>query len=196
MKPFICITGGIACGKSTISRYLFDVLEYLWIDADAICHVLLSKENIIQQIVDIFGDEVIEIIEGLRYINHKIMGKIAFQDIDKKKKLEAILHPLVEKKVDNIRKHCHDVEIPFAYECPLLFEIQKEEKYLPIIVVTCDKELQIKRLMERNGLSADEAQLRIDAQLPIEYKISKADYVIDTSREFDSTELTKFLEVS
>lgn len=165
----IGITGSIACGKSAVISYLSDK-GYKVYDADKISYFLTQKPNLCyNRIVSEFGEEI---LDENKEINRKKLGNIVFNNKDKKKLLESIIHPEVINEINKIND-----EICFV-EVPLLYEAKIEDLFDKIIVVASSKEKQIERLRMRNGLAIDEAINRINNQMDINEKIKKADYVV------------------
>lgn len=173
----IGITGSIACGKSKICEYLQNN-GYEVIDADKISYSLTQKGNLCyNKVILEFGEEILQ-TNG--QIDRKKLGQMVFSDSLKKEKLEKIIHPAV---IDFIKNY-EEKEIVF-FEVPLLYEAKMESLFSKIIVVYCNKETQIKRLMERNSFTLEEANLRINSQMDLQKKVEKADYVIDNSYTLD-----------
>ena len=102
--------------------------------------------------------------------------------------LEAIIHPLVQKAIDEFFAGLPK-RTPFAVaDIPLLFETGRDKQFDKIIVVACPRDMQLQRLMERNKMSKEDAERRLSAQLPIDEKVKKATYVIRTERTFEDTD--------
>jgi len=190
------ITGGIACGKSTVSRML-EGLGAALIDVDSIGHELLKKgSQQYEAIVELFGKNILDCSGE---IDRTKLGKIVFSCEKKLKQLNAIMHPpMIEKSMKKaqqiIRKRPQAIVI---IDSPLLIEAGLHNSVDLIVVVVCEKMTQITRLMERGikkgrPLSPAEAQNRIQSQMPIEEKLKYADFVIENDGDFD--ELRKKVE--
>lgn len=165
----IGITGSIGCGKSVVMEYL-RINGFKTYDADKISYSLSQKGNVCyNMIIDSFGEEI---LDDEKNINRQKLGYIIFNDKEKKKELENIIHPYVRLEIENINDKLAFVEVP------LLYEANMEDLFDSIIVVACDLDIQIARIMKRNGLSSEEAMKRINNQKPLNEKIAKADYVI------------------
>lgn len=147
----VVLTGGIACGKSRFAEALRK-LGVETLDADDIVHELVP--------------------EGER----KRLAKVAFRDANVRKELERRLHPLVAKRFDDWFAASPDAMR--AAVIPLLFEVHWEKKYDIICAVICSKEKQVERMMQRRGLTRQEAEDRLAAQMPAEEKAAKSHYVI------------------
>lgn len=176
---WIGLTGGIATGKSTVAR-LIESRGVPIIDADKIAHqALLLGTPIYENIVKVYGETI---LRADLHIDRKKLGEIVFNDDHKKSHLEQIIHPYVKEKVsllkDEAKSRGHKVAF---YDIPLLFEKNLQTEFDQVWVVWCDAETQRQRLMKRNGWTKDEADLRIQQQLPISYKIKNADICIDNS---------------
>ena len=183
----IGITGGIASGKSSIGSYLLSRgLPVL--DADLYAHeALMPGSHLTEAVVQRFGSRVEqqvksgeEAIGTTRKIDRQALGQIIFQNSKERLWLEQLIHPeILERFEQDIARHA---EAPaLALVIPLLFEKGLEELCTEVWVVSCFRKQQQERLMARNGLSAIEAEQRIQAQWPLERKSQLADQVIDNS---------------
>jgi dephospho-CoA kinase len=174
----IGITGGIATGKSTVERIL-ENLGTKVIDADKVVHKLLSDENVKNEIRQHFPDA----FDNEGNIDRKKLASIVFNDYEKKKILENILHPKVNQEIDKwieINKKENSDEVLFV-SVPLMIETGSYKKYDKVVLVYAPRELQIKRLIENKGYSYEEALARINAQMDIEEKRKYADYIIENT---------------
>jgi len=172
-KYAIVLTGSISTGKSTVSK-LFASLGFHIIDADQIAHQVLDEQN--QAIAEMFGKALIH--QGK--VDRKALGAIVFVDSDKRKKLEALLHPLIYNEIERLSAQQDKLGKPYFIDIPLFFEggrypIEKS------LVVYATKEQQLERLMNREGYTKEEALNRINTQIPVEEKRKRASYVIDNS---------------
>ncbi|MGB9856564.1 MAG: dephospho-CoA kinase [Dictyoglomaceae bacterium] len=176
------ITGGIATGKSLVVKILRD-LGACVISADEIVHFLLSQSYYLNKIRKFFGNEV---FDG-EILNRKKLGRIIFSSEEKREKLNNLLHPPVLKIMkEEIEKNKEKKGI-LAFEVPLLFEVGIEDWFDEIWVVYAPLEKQLERLMKRDNISYEEAINRIKAQISLEEKIKRADYVIDNSKDIEDT---------
>jgi dephospho-CoA kinase len=115
------------------------------------------------------------------------IAQIVFKDKRARLDLEAIIHPAVQKAIDDFFASLPK-RTPFAVaDVPLLFETNREKQFQSVIVVACPRAMQIDRIMERNKLSKEDAERRLAAQWPIEKKVEKATWVIKTDGTFDDT---------
>ncbi len=183
----IGLTGGIASGKSTVSNILID-LGIVVIDADKIAReVVKPNEEAYIQIVKHFGNSILE-PDGA--IARKKLGAIIFNDPKERECLNEIVHPAVRKKIiEKKDSYLEQGEKVIVYDIPLLFESKLEHMVNKIILVYVDKEIQLNRLMNRDNITKKEALSRIQSQMPIDEKISKADEVINNNGTREETKL-------
>lgn len=181
MTLVIGLTGGIASGKSTVSQMIKEKGIRV-VDADIIAKEAVSKGSAaLHQIVQTFGEEVL-LPNG--ELNRQQLGAIIFSDEEKRKKLNAIVHPEVRKEMLEQRDEgVSNNETFVVLDIPLLFESKLEGLVDRIIVVYTTPELQLSRLMIRNDLSEEEALNRIHSQQPLEEKCQKADRVIENTKD-------------
>jgi len=173
-KNAIALTGGISTGKSTVCS-LFKLHGFLTIDADKIAHKLLDKNS--HKIEEMFGAQYVENGKVLR----KELGKIIFSNEKNKLKLEALLHPLIKEEIIKESKVFEEANKPYFIDIPLFFE----KMHYPIpksLVIYTPKDIQIQRLMKRDNISQEEAELKISNQMDIEKKKELADLIIDNSK--------------
>ncbi|EMI12555.1 dephospho- kinase [Bacillus stratosphericus LAMA 585] len=177
----IGLTGGIASGKSTVSQMIKEKGIRV-VDADIIAKEAVSKGSAaLHQIVQTFGEEVL-LPNG--ELNRQQLGAIIFSDEEKRKQLNAIVHPEVRKEMLEQRDEgVSNNETFVVLDIPLLFESKLEGLVDRIIVVYTTPELQLSRLMNRNDLSEEEALNRIHSQQPLEEKCQKADRVIENTKD-------------
>lgn len=180
----IGLTGGIACGKSSVAAILKS-LGVMVIDVDEITHQIYQPETpCYSKIIDEFGPHILE-TDGR--INRQKLGEIIFNSTPDRLKLERITHPeIIHKMNDLIRlAGLENLEL-LVVEVPLLFEAGLEGQFDEIWVVSAGPDQQLERLMNRNNLTREEAVARLSAQLPLRDKEGKADVVIDNNHEFDN----------
>uniref|UniRef100_UPI0013BE988C dephospho-CoA kinase n=1 Tax=Carboxydothermus ferrireducens TaxID=54265 RepID=UPI0013BE988C len=185
LLPVIGLTGGIASGKSTVSRILQE-LGFAIIDADRIARDILTPGHpAYQKVIDTFGKNILT-EDG--QIDRAKLGKIVFGNREKLLVLNSITHPEVLKEIRKKIKELTSSGIDWiVLDIPLLFEAKMTSLVDEIWVVYVPEEEQLKRLMARNGFSRDEALARIRAQMPLEEKVKLADVVIDNSGSIEST---------
>jgi dephospho-CoA kinase len=174
-KNAIVLTGSIATGKSTVSKIL-DQHGYEIIDADKVTKKMLEIH--VDKIAEIFGDEYI--FEGK--VNGSKLGALIFSDKNEKLKLENFLHPLIKDEIEKQAKILEEKNRPYILDIPLFFET-KNYDIDRVVIVYCTKEQQLQRLMDRNSLTKEEAQKRINSQIDIDKKKSLATYMIDNTKD-------------
>jgi dephospho-CoA kinase len=174
------LTGGIASGKSTVSGFFADAGAHI-IDADEIARTVVRPgSSAYHEIIDFFGDSIL-LPDGA--IDRKRLGDIIFNDPEKKARLDAIVHPPVHKRTLTLIAEVGAAtpEAVVILDIPLLLEARMETGLHEVIVVYVPESLQLKRLMNRDGLDRQAAMARIHSQMPIEEKRSRASIVIDNS---------------
>lgn len=240
------LTGGIASGKTTVSKMLAELGLFV-IDADAIAHRLIEPEGrAFRKVIERFGDSIIE--KGR--IDRRKLADIVFKDRKALDDLNAIVHPLVREEIAHLIED-YAAGISFSEETPapqqtktsspeeksargkliqerssgeaaskepadareevpdrkpsteekreetrriviieaaLLVETGSYRNYDRLIVVHCSRETQVRRIMERDKLSREEALERIASQMPMEEKINYADHLINSDRSFNEVE--------
>ncbi|MBO6046884.1 MAG: dephospho-CoA kinase [Erysipelotrichaceae bacterium] len=172
----IGLTGGIATGKSTVSAYLKEK-GYIVVDADELTHQSYEDEAVKEAIKTYF--DCVE--DGI--IDRRKLGSIVFTNSEARKKLESIIHPYVLKETIKAITSCSQSII--ILDVPLLFEANFDRLCDVTIVVACDDDQQLIRLMQRNNLTREDAQRRIDAQMSLDEKRQLADYVIENNQSLE-----------
>lgn len=173
------VTGGIATGKSTVTNYL-KTKGYFVIDCDELVHDAYKiGSDVYNKIISLFN-----LNKGFE-IDRSEISKIVFNDKEKLRELEAIIHPYVFKQIDLELKKNND-KIKFI-SMPLLFEVGYNELVDKVITVSVNKTTQVLRLMKRDNIDYDYALLKINSQMDLVEKINKSDYVIDNSYSIDET---------
>ena len=179
----IGLTGSIACGKSAVSQYLRE-LGYFVADADAISRSLTAPGGrALPLLREAFGDGI---FDG-DVLNRRRLGDIVFGDADRRAQLNAILHPLILSTFQ-AELEAHDAPDALVFgDVPLLYECNMAQMFDRIMVVSVPRETQIARLLSRDGLSREDAERRIDAQMPLAQKCALADAVINTDGPMENT---------
>ena len=170
------LTGGIACGKSTVSHF-FRELGAAVVDADAASRLVMQAGHpTYAAVVDLFGKEILH-KEG--QINREALGQIVFNDAQKRTQLEQLTHPAIRMEVAQQLSEAAQKGIPIGMvEAALLIENGSYRQYAGLIVVSCHPDIQRQRLMQRNQMTEAEAQKRIDSQWPLAQKEAFADWLI------------------
>lgn len=185
MKPVVGLTGGIACGKSTVAKMFAD-LGIPVVDADDLAREVVEPGTPgLQLIVDEFGEGV---LDDAGRLDRKKVGEMVFGDEEVRETLNAIMHPLIGAAgAQHIMAHQDDPAPYLLYEAALLVETRAYEAFSALIVVSADESLQRLRLIARDGFSVSEANARIGSQLPLERKIAVANYVVTNNGDLEST---------
>jgi len=180
----ICIglTGIFGSGKSTVCR-IFKRMDIPVISCDDIVDRLLKTKKIREEIAGIFGKEY---LNENNQVNRKKLANLIFSSKKERKKLNALIHPLVferiEKKLDTYRKKGKMIVV---VEIPLLFETRSEDRFDVIVTVASPYEVIRKRL--RNKYTPEEIRMRMNSQMSLDKKIALSDYVIDNSKSISET---------
>ena len=172
------LTGGIATGKSTVSRLLVECGASL-IDADGLAREAVAPgQPALRKIAETFGREMLR-PDGT--LDRARLGKVVFGDPTQLEKLNAIVHPCVAVAQEQRSREIagKDPHAVIVYDAALLIEAGAHTRMDKIIVVTADAQTQVDRLKARDRLSTEEAKRRIAAQMPLAEKAKAADYVID-----------------
>lgn len=176
MKPrIIGITGGISTGKTTVSQYLQNTYNLPIYDADIYArNAVLPQSSCWRLIVDRYGSSI---LMNPQTLNRKALAEIIFNHPQEKQWLEAQIHPYVY--------HCFQQEVQqntsseIVFVIPLLFEAKMTDLVTEIWVISCSEEQQLQRLQQRDQLSLEQAQIRINNQISLSEKKKKADIVIE-----------------
>lgn len=186
----IGLTGGIASGKSTVSKILSELGATI-IDADIIARKVVKKGEIAYfKIVEYFGDEVLQ-ADG--ELNRKKLGSIVFSDKEKLSILNSITHPhIIDSIKVEIKKQKESGEKVIVLDAAILIELGLQRLVDTVWLVIVSEKTQIQRLMQRDGVSYDEAMSRILTQYKNKDKIKYADFIIDNDKQLD--ELSDFIK--
>ncbi|GBE73625.1 dephospho-CoA kinase [Microcystis aeruginosa NIES-87] len=181
-RRIIGLTGGIACGKSTVSHYLENIYKIPVLDADIYAREAVEKGSaILERILVRYGRKVKTEDNSL---NRQQLGEIIFNNPEEKIWLESQIHPYVR---ECFKRHLEQLEAPIVvFSIPLLFEAKLTHLVTEIWVIYCSFEQQIQRLMTRNNLTREQAIARINNQMPLAEKIALADLVLDNSGDLEA----------
>jgi dephospho-CoA kinase len=178
------LCGGIASGKSTISR-LFEALGVSVIDTDIISHHLMQPGQIAyQKTLDNYGYQILQTDAS---INRKLLREIVFNDPKQKLWLEEMLHPLIREEANRLIQQV--VNSPYILlVVPLMFETGFESMVDHVIAIDCPREVQIARLIQRDGINTTLADKILDAQMGNEQRLGLADSIILNKNDSDPKE--------
>lgn len=177
-RPLIGITGGIATGKSTCAKYI-EELGYPLIDADRLVKVIYSKKETIQFVKELNSSYVHDDL-----INFKLLRKDVFQDQKLKQRVENYIYQQLPSTFSDAHQKLPQVGALF-YDIPLLFEKNLQKQFDMSICVYSNAKVQLERIVKRDGISEDEAQNILNAQMPIDDKAKLADRIIPNSSDLD-----------
>lgn len=172
----IGLTGGIGTGKSTVARRLVEK-GYRVIDADMISRSIIEKDEVIKEILEKIDKDLFE--NGK--INRKKLAQIVFKDEKKLDVLNSIMHPLIIREMKKeIEKQIKIYDIVIV-DMPLIFEMKIEKEFDVILLVYASKQVQIKRIVQRDGRTEEEAESIINSQIDLEFKRKRSDYILENN---------------
>jgi len=185
-RLLVAVTGGIASGKSAVSKMLEKVGAPV-IDYDVVAREIVEPgKPAWKDIVACFGEDV---LKENRRIDRKKLSDIVFRDTEKRKKLEGFTHPRIieeaERQADEIARKNPKAIIQVAV--PLLIEINIQHKFHKVLLVYVPRETQIERLLKRDAITREAAESILRAQMPIDEKLKYADFVIHNEGTLDET---------
>ena len=179
----IGLTGGIATGKTTIANYIRSSKNIDLLDADQFGRdLIISGTSSYKNIIDKFGDSIIDNQSPSKEINRRKIKQIIFKYPDQRIWLENLLHPLIKEKMINKCQYLQDKKT-LLLVVPLLFEAKFNDLCTEIWIVKCSKKVQIKRLIERDQISRKEAINIINIQMNLSQKESKEYILLDNEKE-------------
>lgn len=177
------MTGGIGCGKTTVAN-LFDNLGVEIIDADNISHQLTQRGTpALDEIKKVFGTDI---LDSSHELNRDALRNKVFKDKESRNKLEEILHP---KVFESIEKKIQDIDAGYCIlSIPLLLETGSEHLVDTILVVDCEEELQLKRILNRDEITPEIAKCIISNQITRERRLDKANEIITNNCTLENLE--------
>ncbi len=180
----VALTGGLGTGKSYVLARMRDAGVPV-IDADVLAREAVAPGSPgLDAVVARFGTDVLNRDGSL---DRARLAEIVFRDKAARRDLEAIVHPYVRRRIDDFFLSVPD-DVPFAVaDIPLIYETGRQRQFDRVIVAACSRDAQIARVMKRGGLTREEAERRVGAQLPIEAKVALADDVIRTDGSYEET---------
>lgn len=179
----IALTGGIACGKTTVAGMLRDCGAAV-VDADAISRSLTAAGGrALGAVRQAFGDGVFQ-PDGT--LDRAKLGAVVFTNEEKRRQLNAILHPMIMEEMERAIERCREEGAPIVIlDVPLLFEANMHHMGELVVCASAPEEVQIARMASRNGWDRTEAVRRIRSQMSMEEKRSRSDLVVDTDKPLD-----------
>ena len=174
-KYAIALTGGIATGKSTVCN-LLKLYGFAIIDADEIAHEVLDENY--NKIEELFGKEFVK----ENRVDRKKLGSLVFNNNTQRLKLEKLLHPLIRKKIEILSEKLDSFKVPYFIDIPLFFE-KKGYDIKKSVLVYAPKDIQLQRLVKREGKSLKDAKKIVDVQMDIENKKELADFIVDNTKD-------------
>jgi len=181
------LTGGVASGKSIVAQMLVELGAHL-IDTDQLARKVVEPDRPAwRDIVARWGEGI---LNEDRSINRGKLAQIIFSNPKARKELEGMTHPRIDEEVKRLVE-----ELEYAdngrgiiiIDIPLLYEVNWQDKVDLVMVVYADEDTQIERLLKRRGMTREEAQARLNSQIPLSEKVKYADFVIDNSGPMQRT---------
>jgi dephospho-CoA kinase len=181
MKRLIGLTGGIATGKTTVAKYLAETYKLPILDADIYARDAVAVGSpILNAIAQRYGDDIL-LSNG--ELNRQKLGEIVFKNQTERLWIESLIHPYVRGKFN--QEIANTPAETLVLVIPLLFEAGITDVVTEIWVVSCSESQQLERLMQRNNLTLEQAQARINSQMPLAEKVTRADVVLDNSQTLE-----------
>jgi len=169
----IGLTGNIGSGKTTVCK-IFEILDVPVFYADLRARALLDRKDVKEQVIDVFGSQVVDKSGGL---DRKALAAVVFNNKAMLDKLNAIIHPLVREDYNQwVSAHANQLYV--IQEAAILFETGLASRFDKVIVVAAPLDVRIERVMKRDGVSREEVLHRAANQFDQEVLVSKADYLI------------------
>lgn len=181
----IGLTGGIGSGKSTVARRLAE-RGLAVVDADQLARRAVAPGSPgLARVVEAFGPEILSPDGDL---DRRALGRVVFEQPERRAALEAIVHPEVARLAAEASEQARAAGArAFVYDVPLLYENGLEEQFERVVVVGASLPTRRARIAARDGLSEAEIEARIASQMPLETKLERADHVIDNDGALDAT---------
>ncbi|MBW4616575.1 MAG: dephospho-CoA kinase [Desmonostoc vinosum HA7617-LM4] len=176
-KRIIGLTGGIATGKSTVANYLASAYNLPTFDADIYAREAVAVGSpILDAIAQRYGEQILLVDRSL---NRQKLGEIIFNNQDERIWIDELIHPYVNERFLEVIAQSSAKTLVLVV--PLLFEARMTNLVTEIWVVRCSGEQQLQRLIERNHLNREQAQVRINSQLSLDEKAARANVILDNS---------------
>ena len=185
----IGLTGSIGMGKSTVAQMFAALGVKIW-DADAAVHRIYAPGGKAVEPVKKAFPNVISNNDTGEFVDRNILAQIVLEDSQALKKLESIVHPLVaDDRQAFFQEWSRDEEAILVFDIPLLFENNSESMFDAVVVVSADLAVQRKRVLDRPGMTEEKFNQILARQLPDKEKRQRADYVIRTDTDLETTNL-------
>lgn len=184
MMRNIGMTGGIGCGKNKVAE-MFNQLGFYTIDSDVSSRKVMEKgEPAYEKIVSVFGESI---LDEQGNILRKKLGHIVFNNKEKLKMLENIVHPAIYKyeKKERSKIFGRNDKAVVITHAALIIESKSIDKYDALIVISCPDEIQVKRVMQRDNFSEEKVKNIVYYQMPNAERLKYADFIIDNSSTLD-----------
>ncbi|MBC8203638.1 MAG: dephospho-CoA kinase [Planctomycetes bacterium] len=172
--PIIGVTGGIGSGKSLVSKFL-EENGCVVSDADAHTKIVLARDEVQEQLIDWWGDEV---VDSNGNIDRGYVAAIVFSDAKARTELESLIHPLVRELQEKAFDSAPKETIALVIDAPLLMESGLDKQCDSIIFVDCSFETRLKRVIDTRGWNEEQLRNREAAQIGLDTKRSSADHII------------------
>ncbi|MDP2753944.1 MAG: dephospho-CoA kinase [Nitrospirota bacterium] len=176
------LTGNYGMGKSTVLP-MFKKLGVITIDADNIVESLLTEKDVLKKVKGLLGEKVFYKNGSL---NKKKVADLVFKDDVLRHTLEDILHPLVFERINFLLDEINRKDKVIIIAVPLLYERGYEDRFDRTITVHTKEKIALNRL-KKDGITKEKALLRLKAQLPIDEKIKRSDFIIDNNGTIEET---------
>ncbi len=179
-KCTIALTGGIAMGKTTVSNYLADRYQLPILDADIYAREVVAVGSpALNRVADRFPG----VLQADGSLDRAKLGAIVFAQPEERQWLEQQIHPFVRDRLiqERDRHQASNPDVPVVLVVPLLFEVGMTDLVDQIWVIYCPRAHQLQQLMQRDGLTQNQATDRIASQMPIADKRDQAHVVLDNS---------------
>ena len=196
-KVVIGLTGGIGTGKSTVSQILKEK-KFPVIDLDIISHEVIKFPKVVEKIVENFGKEVLEYNNtGNWIVSREKLGRVIFGNREKRLILNSVMHPEILRIMREKILECKKENKIIFVEIQLLFEVQWEKEFDYILLVAAKRDIQVRRVLERDKRSEKEAWDIINSQMSLDEKRGKSDFVIENDGNIDdlNRKVDKFLKI-
>jgi len=183
-KPIIGLAGGIGSGKSLVARLLGE-LGAAVIDSDALNACELNDPEVVRTLRDWWGKQVAP--DG-KQLDREAVARIVFDSPHERKRLEALLHPrIARRRAQLMERYGNDPNVrAIVLDSPLLFEAGLDAECTCVLFVEAAKDKRLERIRQERGWSAEELERRENSQKPLDFKRSRADYIIDNNSTIDA----------